>query len=148
MKKKMVLLIILISLFLGSVSCQRKPPTFVLNNSTVEDIEQIELLRALIPQDYSGWRVLYTLSKEEVPDFLSVFSCIKVNSNWNPQGHLGYLCVRITYTSGEQELFGSDAVKYLSSMGESTFDGFHSLYYDDLYNLFSKYVSETELPSF
>ena len=144
MKKRMI--IVLIGILIIFTSCQKSPSKVELKYSTVENIEYIELLSTIFLEGISEVNVLYTLSKEQMPDFLCTLLEMEIDRTWSPGTNWGYLCVRISYVSGEQEILGSDAFEYISASGEHIFDGWHSISYYDLYDLFSEYVEKSKLP--
>ena len=141
---KRILTMLLVAMF--CVGCQSNQKTVSLKYS-IESISNIELVYDKSYYESDDWEVLCELASDDVGKFVEELCGIHVKKPWNPGGSLGYLFVRIQYSSGEQELIGTEAYEYISSSGESKFDGWHNISYDDMYNLFSEYVEDAELPS-
>ena len=140
-----MLVILIISLLL--VGCQGNHKKVSLRYS-IEDIVSIELLHDTNISVADEWKVLYILSDNEIDMFVDALCNLNVNKYWSPSGHWGHIFIRISYLNGDQEIFGTGAFEYISATEESDFDDWHYIYYQDMYDLFSKYVNKAELPSF
>ena len=141
-KIRIVVLIISVLLF----GCQGNSKKVSLRYY-VGNIETIELLCDTNISVADEWKVLYVLSDSEIDAFVDVLCNLNIYKHWSPSGHWGHIFIRISYLSGDQEIFGTGAIEYISATGESNFDDWHYIYYYDMYDLFVKYVSQDELPS-
>lgn len=142
--KKIILIVLSFSMIL--IGCHKNERTVSLSFST-EDIECIELMHDQSAYIADDWEVLYTLQNNEIDEFTKVLCGLKVKKYWSPSGGLGRIFVCISYKDGSQDMIGVGAFKYISSTGEVEFDDWHYVYYYDMYDLFSKYIDEAELPS-
>ena len=133
-----VLLSCMLLMGCSNVSCVE-----YLKQST-ENIIGIELI---YNQTGEKREVLYTLTDEQLSDFIMKLSELRIGEHREPHGSLGYLVIELIYKDGSIQKIGTQSSKYINAQetDDAQFDDRHYIRYSEMYELFSQYVGDEVL---
>ena len=140
--KWIIVLIFLCSLLVG---CDKQTGIEYIRQPK-ENIEKIDLIYNRTGEEST---LLYTLTGEQLENFMEILSAITIREHWKPHGTLGYLVICLSYKNGDVQMIGTQSSAYKPSENEleMDYDNWHYISYSEAYDLFIKYVDEEILSS-
>lgn len=143
--KKFVLLLLIISILSG---CSALPKTYPFLNQH-DSIESIELLYHPLPEGtftLKDYMLVRKLDSDEIDSFMDALQKIETKkTSVSPVRDFGVHVVRVTYLTGEKEIFGDYHIEFVESGEEEAGVGFYFFVGDAFETLFVTYAGGQDM---